>query len=126
MPMYALINAAQVAGVHAFLLELPEGYDTVVGEQGAMLSSGQRQRIVGDNMRFIVKGRTGIIIAHRLPAMRDAHTILVMKKGEMVEGGSHTDLVKMPQGRPTNTRQKSKPCSRTRTSALPRCGGPSK
>ena len=128
MPMDTVINAATMAGAHEFILELPEGYDTVVGEQGATLSGGQRQRIaiaralitnprilifdeataaldyeservIQDNMRFIARGRTVIIIAHRLSAVRDAHTILVMEQGEIVEGGSHAELLKMPQGR---------------------------
>ena len=128
VPMEAVIQVAKLAGAHDFVLELPEGYDTVVGEQGATLSGGQRQRIaiaralltnprilifdeatsaldyeseriIQDNMRFIAKGRTVIVIAHRLTAVRDAHSILVMEAGEIVEHGSHADLVKQPDGR---------------------------
>ena len=127
-PMEAVIQASKLAGAHEFILELPEGYDTLVGEQGATLSGGQRQRIaiaralmtnprvlifdeatsaldyeseriVQDNMRFIAKGRTVIVIAHRLTAVRDAHRILVMESGEIVETGSHIELVKQPEGR---------------------------
>jgi len=127
-PMEAVIQAAKLAGAHEFIIELPEGYDTVVGEQGATLSGGQRQRIaiaralitnprvlifdeatsaldyeseriIQDNMRFIAKGRTVIVIAHRLTAVRDANRILVMERGEVVEQGSHLDLVKQPAGR---------------------------
>ena len=127
-PMEAVIQAAKLAGAHEFILELPEGYDTLVGEQGATLSGGQRQRIaiaralmtnprvlifdeatsaldyeseriIQDNMRFIAKGRTVIVIAHRLTAVRDAHRILVMEGGQIVEQGSHVDLVKRPEGR---------------------------
>jgi subfamily B ATP-binding cassette protein HlyB/CyaB len=128
VPMQAVIQAAKLAGAHEFILELPEGYDTLVGEQGATLSGGQRQRIaiaralmtnprvlifdeatsaldyeservIQDNMRFIAKGRTVIIVAHRLTAVRDAHSILVMENGEAVEHGTHGDLVKQPEGR---------------------------
>jgi subfamily B ATP-binding cassette protein HlyB/CyaB len=127
-PVEAVIQVAKLAGAHEFILELPEGYDTVVGEQGATLSGGQRQRIaiaralmtnprilifdeatsaldyeseriIQDNMRFIAKGRTVIIIAHRLSAVRDVHNILVMEAGEIVEHGPHADLVKRPDGR---------------------------
>ena len=121
-PMAAVIQAAKLAGAHEFILELPEGYDTQVGEQGATLSGGQRQRIaiaralmtnprilildeatssldyeservIQDNMRFIAKGRTVIIIAHRLSAVRDAQRILVMERGELVESGTHAELI---------------------------------
>jgi subfamily B ATP-binding cassette protein HlyB/CyaB len=127
-PMEAVIQVAKLAGAHEFILELPEGYDTVVGEQGATLSGGQRQRIaiaralmtnprilifdeatsaldyeseriIQDNMRFIAKGRTVIVIAHRLSAVRDVHNIVVMEAGEIVEHGPHADLVKQPDGR---------------------------
>lgn len=121
-PLELVMAAAKQAGAHEFILELPEGYDTPVGEQGASLSGGQRQRIaiaralltnprilildeatsaldyeseriVHDNMRFIAKGRTVIIIAHRLSAVRDAHRIVVMESGEIVEMGGHADLL---------------------------------
>ena len=127
-PMEAVIQVAKLAGAHEFILELPEGYDTLVGEQGATLSGGQRQRVaiaralmtnprilifdeatsaldyeservIQDNMRFIAKGRTVIVIAHRLSAVRDVHGILVMENGEVVEQGSHVELIKQPEGR---------------------------
>jgi ATP-binding cassette, subfamily B, bacterial HlyB/CyaB len=126
--MEAVVTAAKMAGAHEFILELPEGYDTLVGEQGATLSGGQRQRIaiaralitnprvlifdeatsaldyeseriISDNMRFIAKGRTVIIIAHRLSAVRDANRILVLEQGEVVEEGPHAELIKRPEGR---------------------------
>ncbi|HJT21166.1 MAG TPA: type I secretion system permease/ATPase [Nitrospira sp.] len=117
-----VIQAAKLAGAHEFILELPEGYDTLVGEQGCSLSGGQRQRIaiaralVADprilifdeatsaldyeseaiiqrNMARICKGRTVFIIAHRLTAVRPAHRIYVVEKGEIVEDGAHDDLL---------------------------------
>ena len=121
-PIEAVIRAAQLAGAHEFIGELPEGYDTVVGEQGASLSGGQRQRIaiaralftdprilildeatsaldyeseaiLQRNMAAICKGRTVIVIAHRLSSVRQAHRIVVMDKGRIVEMGPHDALV---------------------------------
>ncbi|MCK1785106.1 type I secretion system permease/ATPase [Pseudomonas sp. TNT11] len=118
----SVMQAAQMAGAHEFILELPEGYDTVVGEHGASLSGGQRQRIaiaralignprilifdeatsaldyeservIQQNMQSICAGRTVIIIAHRLSAVRDAHRILVVDRGQIVEQGSHAELL---------------------------------
>ncbi|MGJ0486226.1 MAG: type I secretion system permease/ATPase [Methylomicrobium sp.] len=126
-PLPAVIAAAKLAGAHDFILELPEAYDTVVGEQGSTLSGGQRQRIaiaralmanprilifdeatsaldyeseriIHHNMKAICQGRTVIIIAHRLSAVRDAHRIVVMDKGRIVEQGSHTELLRRPDG----------------------------
>jgi subfamily B ATP-binding cassette protein HlyB/CyaB len=122
-PIETVIGSAQLAGAHEFILELPQGYDTVVGERGASLSGGQRQRIaiaralmtnprilildeatsaldyeservIHENMRQISRGRTVIIIAHRLSAVRQCHRILTIEKGRIVEDGSHDELAK--------------------------------
>jgi ATP-binding cassette, subfamily B, bacterial HlyB/CyaB len=126
-PIAAVIRAAQLAGAHEFISELPEGYDTVVGEQGSSLSGGQRQRIaiaralftdprilifdeatsaldyeseavLQRNMAAICQGRTVIVIAHRLSSVRNAHRIIVMDKGRIVEAGPHEGLLKLPKG----------------------------
>jgi subfamily B ATP-binding cassette protein HlyB/CyaB len=126
-PIEAVIQAARLAGAHDFILELPEAYDTMVGEHGATLSGGQRQRIaiaralitnprilifdeatsaldyeseriIQQNMKAICQGRTVLIIAHRLSAVRDAQRIVVMDKGQIVEEGSHAELLAMPTG----------------------------
>ncbi len=126
-PLESVIAAAKLAGAHDFILELPEGYDTLVGEHGSTLSGGQRQRIaiaralmnnprilifdeatsaldyeseriIQNNMRAICQGRTVIIIAHRLSAVRDADRIIVMDRGSIVEAGSHHDLLQIQAG----------------------------
>lgn len=126
-PMEKIMAVARLAGAHEFICELPEGYDTLVGEQGTGLSGGQRQRIaiaralmsnprilildeatsaldyesesiIQNNMRNICVGRTVIIIAHRLRAVRDAHRIVVLERGAIAEVGNHEQLLNNPHG----------------------------
>ena len=59
----------------------------------------ESERVIGDKMRFIAKGRTAIIIAHRLSAVRGAQRIMVLEQGEVVEEGPHAELIKRPNGR---------------------------
>jgi subfamily B ATP-binding cassette protein HlyB/CyaB len=123
MPMERVIAAARLAGAHDFILELTEGYDTIIGERGSTLSGGQRQRIaiaralvadprilifdeatsaldyeseriIQHNMKEIAKGRTVLIIAHRLSTVRTMDRIVTLERGRLVEDGSHDSLIK--------------------------------
>ncbi len=121
MPIERVIQAAKLAGAHEFILELPQGYDTQVGEKGIGLSGGQRQRIaiaralvtnprllifdeatsaldyeseriIQNNMKLIARGRTVVIIAHRLSAVRQCDRIITLEKGVIVEDDTHENL----------------------------------
>jgi subfamily B ATP-binding cassette protein HlyB/CyaB len=121
-PIERVMAVAALAGAHDFILELPNAYDTVIGERGASLSGGQRQRIaiaralmtnprilildeatsaldyeseriVQENMRRISAGRTVLIIAHRLSAVRRADRIITLERGRVVEDGTHDELI---------------------------------
>ena len=114
--------AAKAALVHDFVLELPQGYDTMVGERGVMLSGGQKQRLaiarailknapillldeatsaldaqseqlVQKALEHLMLGRTTLVIAHRLATIRDADTILVLDAGRIIDQGTHDELV---------------------------------
>ena len=127
MPRIVVMQAARLAGADEFIAQLPQGYDTIIEERGANLSGGQRQRIaiaralvtnprilifdeatsaldyeseriIQENMKAITRGRTVLIIAHRLAAVRPCHRIVGMQKGEIAEIGTHEELLRKRDG----------------------------
>ena len=121
--MDEVVAAAQAAHIHPFIMRLPEGYETVVSEDGGNISKGQKQlltiaramlysshmlildeatsnvdtsteRQIQRAMRDLMKGRTCFVIAHRLSTIRNADTILVVDKGDVVEQGTHDELMR--------------------------------
>ncbi len=117
-----VIEAANAANAHEFITALPHGYDTPIGESGYLLSGGQRQRLaiaralfknppilildeatsaldteserlVQQALNNLMRGRTTLVIAHRLSTVRTAHKIVVLERGEIVEIGGHEDLL---------------------------------
>jgi ATP-binding cassette subfamily B protein len=117
-----LENACRAANIHDFISELPEGYDTIVGERGYRLSGGERQRIalarvilkdprilvldeatssldseseslIQDALKRVMQNRTSIVIAHRLSTILAADLILVIDRGRVVERGTHAGLI---------------------------------
>lgn len=118
-----IIQAAKTVGAHEFITQLPNGYDTIIGDKGIGLSGGQKQRIaiarailanprilifdeatsaldyesesiIQKNLKNICKGRTVIIIAHRLSTLKSAEKIMVIDKGTLVEYDTHENLLK--------------------------------
>jgi subfamily B ATP-binding cassette protein HlyB/CyaB len=123
MPLEQVMAAAQLAGAHEFILGLPQGYDTLIEERGANLSGGQRQRIaiaralitqprllifdeatsaldaeseeiIQRNLKAMARGRTVLIIAHRLSAIRQCDRIMTLERGRIVEFGTHDELLR--------------------------------
>ena len=120
-------KAAEQANAHQFITEFPEAYETLVGDRGIQLSGGQRQRIaiarailknpkilildeatsaldseseslVQEALEKLMKGRTSLVIAHRLATVRNADKIFVLEKGKIVESGNHEELSQLENG----------------------------
>lgn len=124
IPFEEIIQAAKIAHAHHFIMEMENGYDTIIGERGNKLSGGQRQRlsiaravlknpsllildeatsaldteserIVQEALEELMKDRTSLVIAHRLSTIQNANEIIVLSKGKIVERGSHQELLQL-------------------------------
>jgi subfamily B ATP-binding cassette protein MsbA len=126
-PLEKVIEAAKTANAHDFIMELPDGYNTIIGERGLKISGGQRQRIsiarallknpqvmifdeatsaldneseilVQEAIERLMKNRTTFVIAHRLSTIRNASKIVVIEKGLVAQIGTHEELIKVESG----------------------------
>ena len=126
-PLEKVIDAAKTANAHDFIMELPNGYDTIIGERGLKISGGQRQRLsiarallknpqimifdeatsaldneseilVQEAIERLMKNRTTFVIAHRLSTIRNASKIIVLEKGKIVQTGTHDELIQDESG----------------------------
>lgn len=122
-----IVRAAKIANAHHFIIEMPQGYDTIIGERGLKLSGGQKQRLsiaravlrnkpvlildeatsavdntteklIHNAIENVIQNRTTIIIAHRLSTIRNCDKIVVIENGEIAEAGTHEELLSNPNG----------------------------
>ena len=125
--MDQIIDAAKKANIYDYILSLPEGFDTQIGERGIRLSGGQKQRLsiarvflknpsilildeatssldnttealIQEALNSLKEGRTTLVVAHRLSTIKNADEILVVSNGQIIESGSHEDLVNRKDG----------------------------
>jgi ABC-type multidrug transport system fused ATPase/permease subunit len=123
-PREQIEQAAKIAGAHEFIVQMPDGYDTIIGERGIGLSGGQRQRIaiaraiitnpkililddatssvdmetehqIQQTLKGLMHDRTVLIVAHRISSVKDADQILVLENGRIVERGTHQELIRL-------------------------------